>query len=257
MDAIDFQKIEDNDTDVPVKIALIDSGIEPKKANVTVVETFRENVPNDPYGHGTALASIIGAKRSFSNPVMGVFQNTLFYDANVMDENGNVSIADIIAAIEWAIEHQVDIINMSFGIQKDDSAFHEAIKNAYDQNIIIVAAAGNTLGFKADYPASYHEVLSISSVDVNLTKDPVAASGKVDYVSPGVDVKAIKINKMKDKTISGTSFATAYATGTIARLLGEKKIERSSYFNQLKHYAQPLGEKSEYGNGLLTLSMED
>lgn len=257
LQVIDFQNIEGTASKRPIKIALIDSGIQAEKANVTVAETFNGNGSNDSYGHGTAIASIIGAKKSLLNPVEGVFKNVVFYDANVLDENGNTSISDIVAAIDWAIKHEVDIINMSFGIQKDDPALHEAIKKGYEQNIIFVAAAGNNLGFEADYPARYHEVLSISSIDKNLKRDPTAAKNKVDYVTPGINVQAVKINKMRDKSLDGTSYATAYATGIIAQLLSEQKIDRTSYFKHLKDYAKPLGKQSEYGNGLLTLKKGD
>lgn len=250
---IGFQNVEEKYSNNPIKIAIIDSGINAEKANVNVVETFRENGLNDPYGHGTAIASIIGAKKSLLSPVEGICKNAVFFDANIMDENGNASISDVIAAIEWAISREVDIINMSFGVPKNNEELHKVIIKGYEQNIIFVAAAGNNLGFNADYPARYSEVLSISSINNNLERDPTAAKNKIDFVSPGVDVQAVKINKMKEKKLNGTSYASAYATGIIAQLLNEQKIDRTSYFSQLKDYAKPLGESSNYGNGLLTL----
>lgn len=257
LQVIEFQNVEGTLSEYPIKIAIIDSGIQAEKAKVTVAETFKGNGSNDSYGHGTAIASIIGAQKSFLNPVEGVIKNVVFYDANVLDENGNSSISDIVSAIDWAIKHEVDIINMSFGIQKDDPELHEAIKKGYEQNIIFVAAAGNNFGFEADYPARYDEVLSISSIDKNLKRDPTAAKNKIDYVTPGVNVQAVKINKLRDKSLEGTSYATAYATGIIAQLLNEQKIDRTSYFKDLKDYVKPIGTKSEYGNGLLTLKKGD
>lgn len=149
------------------------------------------------------LQVLLAPKKSLLNPVEGVFKNVVFYDANVLDENGNASISDIVAAIDWAIKHEVDIINMSFGIQKDDPALHEAIKKGYEQNIIFVAAAGNNLGFEADYPARYHEVLSISSIDKNLKRDPTAAKNKED-----TDLEVSNLNVQNDRIIIESKVST-------------------------------------------------
>ncbi|MFH3733187.1 S8 family serine peptidase, partial [Acinetobacter baumannii] len=100
-------------------------------------------------------------------------------------------IADIISGINWSVEQGVDIINLSFGFSKDDPKLREAIRNASNKGIIIIAATGNTIGLSTDYPAKYPEVLSISAIDKDMKLYAYAGQGKVDFVAPGVDVPVL------------------------------------------------------------------
>ena len=251
--AINKNNYKENVGGEPVKIAIIDSGIDDKKANVNVVERFNDGA-KDSNGHGTAIASIIASKKKPFNNFEGVIQNTEIYDVNVLNKHGKANIKDIVEGIEWSIKKQVDIINMSFGIEKDDSDLREAIRLALENNVVIIAAAGNKMGLNADYPAKYEGVISISSVNKELELDPYAAKGKIDYVAPGVDVQAIKIREMNiQKKLSGTSFATAYATGIIAILIGNGTVNKDSIENDLVDYTTNLGDSKYYGNGLLHL----
>ncbi|WP_147212801.1 S8 family serine peptidase [Oceanobacillus sojae] len=241
-----------------IKIAIIDSGIDEKKARVQVEKRFSDdNKTKDILGHGTAIASIIASKRSFQDDFEGVYPRGSIYDANVLDENGNATIEEIVSAVEWSISQEVDIINMSFGVENDDDRLHRAIKKATDNNIIIVAAAGNTLGMYTEYPAKYEEVLSISAVDEKMNLFKYSAKGKINFVAPGVDIEAIKIGNLSNQeTLSGTSFATAYAAAIIAILLDENKIDNENYQKTLLEYAHPVKGKENdpsYGNGLLKI----
>lgn len=69
----------------------------------------------------------------------------------------------MVAAIDWAIEQDVDIINISFGTTVDSEEIHAAIRRAYDAGILIVAAAGNN--GVVEYPAAYDEVVAVGAVD--------------------------------------------------------------------------------------------
>lgn len=252
--AINKNNYKENIGEEPIKIAIIDSGIDDQKANVNVVERFNGSF-KDSNGHGTAIASIIGSKKKFFGNFEGVIQNAEIYDVNVLDKNGKANIEDIVEGIEWSIKNKVDIINMSFGIEKDDSDLHEAIRLALENNVVIIAAAGNKMGLNADYPAKYEGVISISSVNKELEFDPYAAKGKIDYVAPGVEVQAVKIMEMNtQKKLSGTSFATAYATGIIATLLDGGKVNKYSIKDDLVDYTTNLGDSKYYGNGLLHLN---
>ncbi len=63
-------------------------------------------------------------------------------------------------------------------------------------------------------------VISISSVNKEFKRASSSAKGKIDFAAPGVDI----LSTNQDggySTYSGTSFATAFATGVIAALLAE------------------------------------
>ena len=152
----------------PIKIAILDSGIN-KKHNEFKGLTFKEYNAIEPgkeivddFGHGTAIAGIIAAR---GIKTTGVIHNVILYDVKVLNEKGGGKINDVIEGIEWCIKKNVDIINISFGFSSEKEGLKEAIDKAINHNIIITAASGNTLGLTVDYPAKYHNVLSISSFD--------------------------------------------------------------------------------------------
>ena len=49
----------------------------------------------------------------------------------------------IIKAIEQAIEDEVDIINISLGVNRTNSKIDQVVNEAINNGIVVVAAAGN------------------------------------------------------------------------------------------------------------------
>lgn len=244
----------------PVRIAILDSGINKnqKEFEGLIFKEFNAIKSGgeiyDDFGHGTAIAGIIAAH---GYETTGVIHNVVIYDVKVLNEKGGGKIEDVIEGIEWSIEQEVDIINISFGFSSDRDGLEDVVKKAIDQNIIIVAASGNTLGLTVDYPANYNNVLSISSFDENFQLDPYSAVGKIDYTAPGVNIISTD-NKGGYSTFSGTSFATAYATGGIASVLNnsDKSLQVKSIKDSLSNYVLSLGEKKQFGEGFITLRKE-
>lgn len=67
------------------------------------------------------------------------------YDYRVFGRFGFSSINKSIArAIRSAMEDGCDIINMSLGAARRDPQIYEAVKEAYDEGVLMVAAAGNS-----------------------------------------------------------------------------------------------------------------
>lgn len=236
-----------------IKIAILDSGINNNHTALKGLVKSSYNAINDSlktqdlYGHGTAIAGIIAAKPNKEN-ITGILPDVQLYDVQVLDEKGYGKIESVIKGIQWSIKQDVDIINMSFGFQNDSDLLKAAIKEALDQGIVIVASAGNTFGLYTDYPAKYEGVLSISAIDVQLQNYSLAATGKIDFVAPGVDIPILgEINN--EHIVSGTSFATAYATSVIAYHLS--KSSNSDIFSSEVIGIKNVGNKKYSGNGML------
>ncbi len=113
-------------------------------------------------GHGTSVAGIIAAKDN-DEGITGINPYVQLYSARILDENKQAPASRVVAAIDWAIEQDVDIINISFGTTVDSEEIHAAIRRAYDAGILIVAAAGNN--GVVEYPAAYDEVVAVGAVD--------------------------------------------------------------------------------------------
>lgn len=246
-----------------VKIAIIDSGINKHHPDLDIplgnaVNFIQEgSTVYDEFNHGTAIAGIIAAKNNDVG-IVGVANKAEIFDLKVLDDEGKGEIRNLIKAIEWCIENQIDIINISFGFQTSDDKLLNVIEKAHENNIIIVAAAGNTYGIGVDYPARYENVISVNSL--NEDKNPLNSSayGKIDVAAPGFEILSTDSNGKYSK-FSGTSFSTAYVTGIIANLMSRNLISKEDIKTELKEYTQDIHEPNfdNYtGNGIIKLEVK-
>lgn len=237
-----------------VKIAILDSGID-WTDNINVVErqNFIENDPvttplyEDTCGHGTSIASIIAGKGLDDN-VRGVNPNALIYSARVLDENKQAPISRIIQAIEWAVDKDVDIINMSFGCEDYSPALKAAIDNACDKGILIVAAAGNESSNTANYPAADERVLGVTSIspDGNLSDFSNYGEG-IDIAAPGESI-SVQGNFGEEIVATGTSLSAAHTTGVASLLLSKDTTKSPTFISMvMKASARVIPDVESFG----------
>jgi subtilisin len=107
------------DTD-NVKVAIIDTGIDldhpDLKDNIKGgFNALKKNKPaNDDNGHGTHIAGIVAAVDNDIG-VIGMAPDADLYAVKVLDSSGNGYVSDVIEGIDWAINNDIDILNMSVG----------------------------------------------------------------------------------------------------------------------------------------------
>lgn len=97
----------------------------------------------------------------------GIAKDAQIYSVKVLDTQNQSTISKIVSGIYWCIDHNIDVINMSFGTAKYSETLKKAVEDASAAGIIMVASAGNR-GEEAetmDYPAAYPEVLSVGAVN--------------------------------------------------------------------------------------------
>lgn len=239
-----------------VKVAVIDSGVDfgndvELRNYIDLVPGYEECLPYyiDITGHGSAVAGIIAAEEN-GKGITGINPNVELYSARVLDENNVAPTSRVIEAIYWAIEQDVNIINMSFGMKEDSQALHNAIKDAYNHGILLIAAAGNQ--GTVEYPAAYEEVMAVGAVDSDGVVCENSARGEqLELVAPGE--KVASTGAFEGTLIcSGTSMAAPHVAG-VASLLWEKDQSVSSEFirSLLKASANGYGEADAYGSGLV------
>lgn len=241
-----------------IKVAVIDSGInsshEDLKGKVikkyNVLEPKKEVI--DDFGHGTAVAGIITANDN-NIGFLGVNQNIELLDIKVLNSHGQGKLEDLINGVKWAIENNVDIINISFGVQSDSRELQNVILEAYKANIIIIAAVGNTYGLNIDYPANYSEVLSVSAINKDLETLSSSAKGKIDFTAPGDQILSTNKNGNYE-LFSGSSFAAAYVTGIIAFWINEyennfnNKVKEKGLNDFFNYLEQNAAENTKFNN---------
>ncbi|OCS84866.1 hypothetical protein A6K76_15455 [Caryophanon latum] len=215
---------------------------------------LEKNIPiTDEFGHGTSIAGIIAANDN-NFGVRGLTNNIEIFDVKILNEEGKGEIENLIEGIEWCIDQNVEIINLSFGFQTENEQLKEVINKAVEEDIIIVASIGNTFGMQGNYPAKYDEVISITSISESLKRSNFASRNNIDFAMPGEDIYTTN-NEGGYSMVDGTSFATAHATGVISNLLllyrqEEQTISFKEYL-ELFSYKEQGWNYIDYGNGIL------
>lgn len=152
-----------------IKIAVIDTGINEEHLDLdiskSIVMPAIVTKHNTNCGHATAVAGVIAAYPHDNKGVLGINSNAEMISVDVMDDSEQSDVVCLIDAINVCIREDVDIINISLGINYDDDQLHSIIKKAYNKGIVIVAAIGNEYDEDILYPAVYDEVISVGSAD--------------------------------------------------------------------------------------------
>jgi subtilisin family serine protease len=157
-----------------VGVALIDSGVAPVDgltASGKVINgpdlSFESQASNltylDTFGHGTHMAGIIAGRSDAATPesyvgdpndFLGMAPDAHIVSVKVADAHGAVDVSQVIAAIDWVVQHRNDdgmnirVINLSYGTNSrqgyalDPLAY--AAEQAWKAGIVVVAATGNT-----------------------------------------------------------------------------------------------------------------
>ncbi|MCR5609739.1 MAG: S8 family peptidase, partial [Lachnospiraceae bacterium] len=245
-----------------VKVAIIDSGIDEFATNIPVKE--RKNfIPGqeevaalleDVTGHGTSIASILTSNGE-DGQIEGISNNIELYSAKVLDSGNSAPVSRIIEAIYWAIEKKVNIISLSFGTPNYSQALENAVKEAYDNGILIIAAAGNEGEDGVQYPAAFKEVLAVGSVDSDANISDFSSTGEeVEIVAPGERIKATG-SFDGSIIVSGTSIAVPHVVGAAATIWGKDLSKSNEFVRQLIDVsANEVGKFDEYGNGIVDIS---
>ena len=167
-----------------VKVCVIDTGIQknhPEFAQTNLQGNHSDYSGfwfNDAVDHGTHVAGTITANKD-GKGVVGVVSNGAVdtyiqkLSKTTAGENSRLRTSHIIEAVEVCANQGAKIINMSLGGSASSDTERDVFDRMAERGILVVAAAGNhgTPASDADdslsYPASYHNVMSVASVDQN------------------------------------------------------------------------------------------
>ncbi len=242
-----------------IKIAVLDTGIaNHSDLQIAGGKSFvSDNLSyTDDHGHGTHVAGTIAAL-SNKKGVVGVASNANVYALKVLDRQGEGTYSQVIEAIQWSIANKMNIISMSFGGTSASQALQAVIQEATAKGILVIAAAGNQgAGAETElYPALYPEVISVGAVSPNHKRAGFSSTGQqLDLVAPGTNILSTTFDGTYG-VMSGTSMAVPHVTGSAAILWSKnKKWTQKDVKNTLYRTATPLGDKSEYGNGIVNVA---
>ncbi|MBI3447379.1 MAG: S8 family serine peptidase [Acidobacteria bacterium] len=233
-----------------VTVAVLDTGIDRTRGDLSSrllpggMDFINNNIPIDDNGHGTGVASIIGAVGNNGKRLTGVAWKVSLLPIKVCNSLGECPESAINQGIDWAVTHGAHIINMSIacdenpnpslgcvGIQSGDcfsQAELDAVKSAQDAGVTVVMAAGNCGGNNDDATSSYPCAYDLSGTVCagatnNLDNRPGFSDfgpQTVDIGAPGADVPIYFVSPPGGTLIAdGTSFASPNTAGVAALLL--------------------------------------
>jgi len=201
-------------------VAILDTGVAPlpdtqgsllSGADFSTSTTSSGNGQTDLDGHGTGMAiDITGA----GNPLEGFAPDAKILPVRVGLET--FGAADVAAGIEYAVSQHVSVINLSLGVEDEDSTLANAVRDAENTGVVVVAATGNSGASSVSYPAAYPGVVAVGAVDQNGALWPQSDTGpQVVLTAPGVNVPS-EDETGAVTTAEGTSDAAAFVSATVA-----------------------------------------
>jgi serine protease AprX len=265
-------------TGAGVDVAVIDTGVSPVAGLATPGKIV--NGPDlslesqnpafrylDTSGHGTFMAGLIAGKDSTltapyanapASAYRGIAPDARIVNVKVGVADGGVDVSQVIAAIDWVVQHKNDnglnirVINLSYGTNTSQAAgidpLSYAAEQAWKKGIVVVAAVGNAgvqdLVDRLANPSYNPYVIGVAASDTmgtaSVTDDTLGVysshgpgNGKIpDFAAPGGHMQGLRVpNGFLDAAHpegaldsryfrgSGTSEAAAVVSGAVALIL--------------------------------------
>ncbi|MDQ1464320.1 MAG: serine protease AprX [Actinomycetota bacterium] len=272
-----------------VTIAVIDTGVADTAALnrasgrlVDAVDTSGLNsetghvvehgVFTDSYGHGTFMASLIagGKVDGSGKTALGVAPGATVDVVKVADENGDTSLASVLAGLNWVATHadSVDVANLSLSVDRPSDSYgidplNYAVTLTRNAGVTVVVAAGNTPGLVGD-PGFAPASLTVGSADTTGKKASLALfSGyanvdgvtKPDVVAAGVNV----LGEMPADSVIGLEFPNARQPSGLFRGSGTSQSAAivsglAALYLDGHHWASPQEVKSAIRDGASSIA---
>ncbi len=190
--------------------------------------------------HGTVVAGVAAAVGNNVQGVTGVSWTARLMPLRVLDAKGVGNTVTVARAINYAVANGADIINLSFVGPFSDPILEEAIRNAYQAGVLVVAASGTeqSAGINLDNRPQYpvcddgfngeNQVIGVAAVtaDDKLADFSNYGSRCIDVSAPGVKIFSTQFQDNTKEAFkdayggywSGTSVAAPMVSGALALL---------------------------------------
>ena len=240
-----------------IVVGIIDSGVNanhPELQDALLPGGFKDFVeptntePIDETGHGTHVAGTILGR------TIGIAKDAKLIVARVFNKEGEASDDGLLAAGQWILEKKPQVVNNSWGGNRDDSFYDDIVKKWKAAGIVPIFSAGNTGSYNAGgegsigSPASLEDSFSVGALtkDDKLAKFSLRGPSKLtnkfkpEISAPGVNILSADY-KGGYVLKTGTSMAAPHVSGAVALILeANRNLTVDKVEEILKTTATPL-----------------
>lgn len=242
-----------------VIVAVVDTGVDLSHSDLTsrLIPGFNAiddaKPAADDVGHGTHVAGIIAASVNNNLGIAGLTWSNPIMPVKVLDNSGAGNAYNVARGIIWATDHGAKVINMSLGNYAQADFLHDAVKYAYDRDVVLVAASGNDNTSSPGYPAAYPEVIAVAATDSDFQRASFSNFGNyIDVAAPGVNIASTYKNNQY-ASLSGTSMASPHVAALAALIRSANPaLTNKQVMDILRNTASDLGSAGQdpyYGFG--------
>lgn len=253
-----------------VIIAVVDSGVDTSHIEFSgrIVDPYDtiddDAIPEDTCGHGTHVTGIAAAEGNNGVGVAGVAWGVKILPVRTLTIVGSRCSGDefdVQEGINWAVSHGAKVINLSLGALPSSShtceqefpVMSQAVKDAFNAGVLVVAAAGNDFTSRLECPALQAEAMAVGATTSSDQRAYYSNYGTgLNIVAPGSGIYSTYLGGGYT-SLSGTSMATPHVAG-LAGLIwsADSSLTRTETWNIIQDTADDLGQTGydlEYGYG--------
>lgn len=247
-------------------VAILDTGVASSHSDLSSQIVGRVNYSDsttndDVYGHGTHVGGIVAAITNNGQGVAGVCPDCRLLSVKVLNDSGSGAYSWVANGIIYATDNGAKVINMSLGGSQKSTTLENAVNYAWNHNVVVVAAAGNSGNQSKTYPAAYTNAIAVAATDSQDNKAYFSEYGSwVDVAAPGVGI----VSTWNDSTsgsdpqpecnasgcykyASGTSMATPMTSGVAALIWSKGTYSSASAVrNRLEETADRIPGTGTY-----------
>jgi subtilisin family serine protease len=226
------------------KIAVLDTGVDPDHPDIDIApENFAEfdedgNIvegaePRDSDEHGTHVSGTATGGND-SGTAIGVAPAATLLHGLVLP-NGGGTFAQIIGGMQWAVENDADVINMSLGATGYFAEMIEPVRNAEAAGTLVVSSAGNSGAGSTGSPGNVYDTFAVGASNESEAIADFSSGEEIntdeawgtnapdtwprryivpDASAPGVDVLSAEPGG-EYQELSGTSMASPHVAGLV------------------------------------------
>lgn len=228
-----------------ISVAVIDTGVNSDHPGLTnrILPGYnaidKTTNAQDDNGHGTFIAGIISQ----------VAPSAKILPIKALDSDGVGTVFDAIEAIYYAVDKNVQVINLSMGLYDDSKGLATAVRYAQSKNVVVVASAGNSATNKKRYPAALAGVVGVAATnEINQKASFSNYAQNSSVTAPGVKIYSFYYTGGYGYG-EGTSFAAPMVAGLAAQVWAKNPTAKANDISRkIEQSASSLRESDpDYG----------